>query len=239
MATTRDKYGGIINVSYKPTGINNCMDPSKLPEGYSPYLINVDADDLGGVTTRPLDPYYGVPAVGLACFWHGRNWSAVDNEVFFDAGIKGKATREYGGKLQTFNSKVTMLVELVNVMYIGTQDYVYAITGGDPMLGNLEMRQAHQYGAVEGSCVKVENENIGVQREGYSVIFTSHNGINIGDNIGNITNMTTNIVAIPKCLTAEAWLRTINNMTHYVVKLGAATSSATTQFNPIVPDDLL
>jgi hypothetical protein len=237
MATTKDKYGNILGASYQFKGMNNCMDASKLPEGYSPFLVNVDLDDLGGVYRRDADPYTGIDAVGLTCFWHGRTYTADGDTVYFSDTIEGIGIREYGKILEQFDSTVTMLVEMVDGLYVGTQDKVYYISGGDPMLGNLKMEEVHQYGAVPGTCVKVENENVGVDSSGYSIIFLSHNGINIGDNSGNVKNVTTNIVAIPKCMTGTAHLRTRNNMTHYVVQIDSQAISTSTQFVPITPTD--
>lgn len=237
MATNKDKYGNIVSVNYKFLGMNNCMDSSKIPEGYSPYLINVDADDLGGVYRRAVDPYTGVDAVGLTCFWHGRQYTAIGRQVFFGNTIEGVGIREYGKILAEFDVNVTMLVEMIDGLYIGTEDEVVYVTGGDPMKGDLTMKQVHQYGAVPGTCVKIENENLGSDTVGYSIIFLSHNGINIGDNSGNVTNVTTNIVAIPKCTVGTAHLRTTNNMTHYVVQIDGQVSSTTTQFTPVTPTD--
>lgn len=239
MAVDKDRYGEIAGVAYKLMGMNNCSDPSKLAEGFSPYLINVDVDDTGGIYRRDVNPYSGIDAVGLSCFWHGRTYTAVGRQVFFNNTIEGVGVREYGKILAEFDSNVTMLVEMIDGIFIGTDDEVVYVSGGDPMLGDLTMKQAHQYGAVKGTCVKVENENLGLDGTGYGIVFLSHNGINIGDNSGNVVNVTTNIVAIPRCSTGTAHLRTTNNMTHYVVQIDGQSSSSSTQYIPVTPTDEL
>lgn len=228
-------------------GMNNVSDPAKIGKRYdsargktygeSPALINVDADDKGGVYSRPLNPYTGIAAEPMNCFYNGRNYWAEGNEILFGSTIEGTGARDLGGVLTEFEVPVTMLVNMPDGMFIGTQNEVVFISGGDPMLGDMTFRQVHTFGVAPNTCCKVQNVDLGIDATGYSIVFLSHNGICIGAPDGQVQNVTTNIVAIPACASASATLRTIRNMTHYVVKIGGEISTPD-QFVPIVPDDI-
>lgn len=222
---------------FKFTGMDNVSDPSKLKEGYSPCLVNVDADDTGGVYQRPSSPFTGEVAAPMACFYSGRDYWALGNEVLYGPSIESLGTRELGGLLADFEVPVTMLVEMVDGLFIGTQNEVIFIAGGDPADGSMTFRQVHTYGVTPGTCCKVQNVDAGIDAPGYSVFFLSHNGICIGTNGGTVKNETTGIVAIPKCTTGSATVRTTRNMTHYIVQV-SGQANVVDQFVPITPDDI-
>lgn len=223
---------------YAFIGMNNVGDPATLKKGYSPCLVNVDADDRGTLYQRPLNPFTGTAAVGDRCFFNGRDYWIDGNMVRFGASIESQGIRDYAGVLAEFDVPVHMLVDMVDGLYIGTEDEVVFIGGGsgDPMLGQgMAFRQVLAHGVPRGAhCCKVDNTDCGVDASGYSVFFMAHNGICIGLNSGNCRNLTDGTVAIPKSLYATATVRTIRDMTHYVVRLSGEMEAAD-QFTPITP----
>lgn len=205
--------------------MNNVSDPSKLKSGEVPWLINVDTDDESGVYLRPLDPYTGTPAVPLECFYNGRTYTTDGISLLYGASIEDTGTRLLGGVLEDFNTPITMLVEMVDGMYVGTQDEVVYISGGDPALGDMALRQVLPYGVASNTCCKVPNSDLGLDASGYSVVFLTQRGICTGTNGGVVVNNTDGRVAIPEAVIATATLRTTRNMTHYVVKIDAAADT--------------
>lgn len=212
--------------------MNNVVDPSKLQDGETPYLINVDADDVSGVYLRPLDPYTGDQALPLTCFFHGRDYSVDGVSVLYGEGIEDAGTRLLGGVLEDFNTPVTLLADMVDGLFIGTEDELVFVSGGDPALGDMTLKQVLPYGVVANTCCKVNNSDLGLDAAGYSIVFLTHKGICTGSNGGGVINHSDGVLAIPKTTKASATLRTIRNMTHYVVKIDSAAESVD-QFVPV------
>lgn len=190
------------------------------------YLTNevdigyIENDVYHNITDPNVTYKRPLPAGKFLCFYKGRIHVAKQKVMYISDALSDSYDIRYG--FRTFVVDINMMLSVDEGMYI-SDNQTWFISQRQ-VLGNdqLEMyRQlVHVSQAIPYTGIRVIGDNVSENKvEGIVGIWVSDKGICVGDNKGNVENVTHMKYDIPYSLEGTAFLRSTNGLTHYLAIL--------------------
>jgi hypothetical protein len=212
------------------SGVNNMQDPSALDQPKKTQVggegmceltecVNFDIDDNGGLVSRSATQEIFTKAYDakLTQTMKGRKYTAIANKLYYTKPFSD----DYDPRrsMIAFPALITMVQELENGLWVSTTDKIYFHKGTNPTeIGQFTGNFEYNYPAIMGTGEKVAASKLLLQKDGFVAIFATTFGICIGDDDGNITNMSEAKFSYAPGQRGISMIKQENGMIQYMVR---------------------
>lgn len=157
---------------------------------------------------------------------NGRMWFAHGNMLW----ASELYLPDYVDSTRTFfqlESKITALGKVEDGFYVGTTRGLFFMSGP---LAQLRQRQVLQCGVLAGSMVTADAALVGAEAgaSALAVMFTSEEGICVGQPGGVVHNVTQSRVLLPTAISAAAMFRKQDGLNQYISAMESAGTPTST-----------
>lgn len=166
--------------------------------------------------TNPSKEFKRAPFPGqLIEYFNGRLWIARDNVLWFtDALAFDRVDMRQGFK--QLPSTITMVKAVEGGIYVSDTNDTYWLNGGSPTVMAIKKVEG---AALPGSGIVVNGQSLGKDFQGSHLIFTTDNGICLGNSGGQVINLTNEKYRLPITKKAAVMVRDEGNKLQYVARL--------------------
>lgn len=210
---TKDGYIGVIGSDFAFTPLSTVTQGARVSyadmgtqvfyaNGYEKGIIagGVHSAWVAGSYVGPdTNKTYEDPPVGhLLCLWNGRMFIARTVGSYHVIQYSARFAYswfDFASDYLQFPSRVTMMMSLVDGLYVGSGSKVYFLQGSTPR--ELALREAARCTVYEGSAVKVPAAKLGIDLQGDGVMWGSPEGIFFGGPGGVVINLTEKNLTLP------------------------------------------
>lgn len=179
------------------------------------YQIGYVKDDADNALAYPNREFKTALPVGqLIESFMGCLYVAKDNILYISDPLCDYYDIRYGYRI--FNSRITLLRAVDTGLYI-SDDQVWFIKGK----GNDEFERDNPYPsrAIPHTDIRIPGKYIDDSMPGNVAIWTGENGICLGDNSGNVINLTDARYTFTARGRGTGFIREVNNIRHYINSL--------------------
>lgn len=168
----------------------NGFDVGKLSNGVSvPWSIGT----YHGPTTNRR--FMGPPVGHLICVHQGRICISSESVVWHSESYADNLF-DFARSFIPFQGRIRMLASTGNVLYVSDSQSTWAMTGAMP--NETFLRKVSHESAIENTEMVLNMNQIGgITGSGMALIWSSETGIYLGDDQGNVTNLSDDKIEMP------------------------------------------
>lgn len=190
----------------------------RYQSGVLTELARAGTYDFNQTSLEDSEEFYDSPPPGKILTWmFGRLWVVTDDFICYSRGYRPDQVNLYKDIIEL--PGVTMLRPATNGYYIGTEDAVYYIAGGNPKAPSLTTTVSSS-GCIFGTAKTLPYKLFGDgSRSGECVVWESKHGKMLGSPDGNVTALTVDHVVYNDAQSGASFLRELNGDIHHISTL--------------------
>lgn len=176
--------------------------------GYVKSQVSYSLIDPSLTFKRPL------PAGQLIAYYRARLYVARDSTLYISDPLCDYYDIRNGYK--RFSNRITMIRPVDDGIYVGDQK-VYWLKGAAPE--DFDRNEVYPHAPIPYTDVNVNGQYVGEGVKGNVAMWTGLNGICLGDNTGQVVNLTDGRYTFAGGGEGAAFIRDDNNVRHYINSL--------------------
>lgn len=176
--------------------------------GYVKNLVSYLIPDPQLTFKQPL------PAGQLIEYYRGCLYVARDNILYISDPLCDYYDTRHGYRI--FANRITLLRAVDSGLYVG-DERVWWVKGEGPE--DFARDEVYPYKPIPYTDVRVNGQNVGGGMDGNVALWTGENGICVGNNSGNVTNLTEARYSFTAHGQGTGFIRETGNIRHYINSL--------------------
>lgn len=187
-------------------------------EGSLVELARAGTYDFNQTSLEDDEQFYDSPPPGKILTWmFGRLWVVTDDYICYSRSYRPDQVNIFNDIIEL--PGVTMLRPATNGYYIGTEDVVYYISGGNPKVPSLTTTVSSS-GCIFGTAKTLPYKLFGDgSKTGECVVWESKHGKMLGSPDGAVTALTIDHVVYNNAQSGASFLRELNGDIHHISTL--------------------